>query len=45
VAGALQAAALIVHCRLAGHDGATNLVASRLEPLRIATTTRSLDFR
>jgi error-prone DNA polymerase len=42
---ALQAAALLVHGRLERNDGATNLIATRLEPLRIATTTRSRDFR
>ena len=42
---ALQAAALLVHGRLERDDGATNLIATRLEPLRIATTTRSRDFR
>ncbi len=42
---AFQAQAMIVRGRLERHDGAANLVATRLQRLPIATATRSRDFR
>jgi error-prone DNA polymerase len=42
---AFQAQAMVVHARLERHDGATNLVATRLQRLPVTTMTRSRDFR
>jgi error-prone DNA polymerase len=42
---ARAAAALLVHGRLEKADGVVNVVAERLEPLELAMTTRSRDFR
>jgi error-prone DNA polymerase len=42
---ALDSAALLVQGRLERHDGATNLLATRLRRLRVATIARSRDFR
>jgi error-prone DNA polymerase len=42
---ALQSGALIVHGTLEKSDGAINVVAGRLEPLRVAAVNRSRDFR
>ncbi|MCO6005176.1 error-prone DNA polymerase [Actinoallomurus purpureus] len=42
---AFQAQALLIHGRLERHDGAANLIATRLQRLPVATTTRSRDFR
>jgi error-prone DNA polymerase len=42
---AFQAQAMLVHARLERHDGATNLVATRLRRLPVTTMTRSRDFR
>lgn len=41
----LDSAALIVSGRLERGDGAINLLATRVERLPIATSTRSRDFR
>jgi error-prone DNA polymerase len=42
---AFQAQAMLVHARLERHDGATNLVATRLRRLPVTTMSRSRDFR
>jgi error-prone DNA polymerase len=42
---AFQAQAMLVHGRLERHDGAANLVATRLQRLPVATMARSRDFR
>ena len=42
---AFQAQAMLVHGRLERHDGATNLVATRLRRLPVTTMSRSRDFR
>jgi error-prone DNA polymerase len=42
---AFQAQAMLVHGRLERHDGAANLVATRLQRLPVATLTKSRDFR
>ncbi len=42
---AFQAQAMVVHGRLERHDGAANLIATRLRRLPVATMTRSRDFR
>jgi error-prone DNA polymerase len=42
---AFQAQALLVHGRLQRHDGAANLIATRLQRLPVATMTKSRDFR
>jgi error-prone DNA polymerase len=42
---AFQAQALLIHGRLERHDGAANLIATRLQRLPVATMTRSRDFR
>jgi len=42
---ARAAAALLVQGRLEKADGVLNVVAERLEPLELAMTTRSRDFR
>lgn len=41
----LEASALLVEGRLERSDGATNLVATRFTPLRVAASARSRDFR
>jgi error-prone DNA polymerase len=42
---AFQAQAMLVHGRLERHDGAANLVATRLQRLPVTTMSRSRDFR
>ncbi len=42
---AFQAQAMLVRARLQRHDGATNLIATRLQRLPVTTMTRSRDFR
>jgi error-prone DNA polymerase len=42
---AFQAQGLLIHGRLERHDGAANLIATRLQRLPVATMTRSRDFR
>jgi error-prone DNA polymerase len=42
---AFQAQAMLVHGRLERHDGATNLVATRLQRLPVTTMSKSRDFR
>jgi error-prone DNA polymerase len=42
---AFQAQAMVVNARLERHDGAANLLATRLRRLPVATVTRSRDFR
>ena len=42
---AFQAQAMLVHGRLERHDGASNLVATRLQRLPVATMSKSRDFR
>jgi error-prone DNA polymerase len=42
---AFQAQAMVVHGRLERHDGATNLIATRLRRLPVVTMSRSRDFR
>ncbi|MGH3379852.1 MAG: OB-fold nucleic acid binding domain-containing protein, partial [Actinoallomurus sp.] len=42
---AFQAQAMLVHGRLERHDGAMNLVATRLRRLPVTTMSRSRDFR
>jgi error-prone DNA polymerase len=42
---AFQAQAMLVHGRLERHDGAANLVATRLRRLPIVTMSKSRDFR
>jgi error-prone DNA polymerase len=42
---AFQAQAMLVHGRLERHDGAANLIATRLQRLPVATMARSRDFR
>jgi error-prone DNA polymerase len=42
---AFQAQAMLVHGRLERHDGAANLVATRLQRLPVTTMTKSRDFR
>jgi len=42
---AFQAQAMLVHGRLERHEGAANLVATRLQRLPVTTMTKSRDFR
>ncbi len=42
---AFQAQALLIHGRLERHDGAVNLIATRLRRLPVAAMTKSRDFR
>jgi error-prone DNA polymerase len=42
---AFQAQAMLIHGRLERHDGAINLIATRLQRLPIATLAKSRDFR